>query len=61
MVNTPLGVRTIKWLKVKGKDRGPTQVLTYVGLRERPGMWFGAFATKNNIGWVTWTAHVDAQ
>ena len=28
MVNTPLGVRTIKWLKVKGKD---TQVLTYVG------------------------------
>ena len=31
MVNTPLGVRTIKWLKVKGKDRGPTQVLTYVG------------------------------
>ena len=57
MVNTPLGVRTIKWLKVKGKD---TQVLTYVtlcgstiGLRERPGMSFGAFATKNNIGWVT--------
>ena len=43
MVNTPLGVRTIKWLKVKGKDVGPTQVLTYVGppsigLRERPGM-----------------------
>ena len=28
MVNTPLGVRTIEWLKVKGKD---TQVLTYVG------------------------------
>ena len=27
MVNTPLGVRTIKWLKVKGKD---TQVFTYV-------------------------------
>ena len=27
MVNTPLGVRTIKWLKVNGKDRGPTQVL----------------------------------
>ena len=30
MVNTPIGVRTIKWLNVKGKDRGPTaQVLTY--------------------------------